>query len=472
MIPSILSLAATAARPALPNSTGAAPSADGESFGDTLQRAAGIAAGEDRADGTVPAVGGVAAARAHRADAAAETGRRPRRDADGSADPMPDAGALAAVGEEPADAAVAAESPDPAAAGAIDIVALVSTLAIALPAAPASPATAAPAPARRSAAVADATDAAATTRPVATAAAADGMARPTVAAAVAAAAAPAAAFVAAPSAAPAIPVAHATPPDDSAATAAGTLPPEDAGAPDPRAGRPATARPGSALPPTDPAPVAAALAAAGRAARGVDAIAERNGGRAIEPAAPAAPQAAPQASPALPEGLAGLALAPARSEPVTQRPEAAVPVAASIDEPVGTPDFAHALGVRLTVFAREGIEQARLDLHPAELGPIAVQLALDGAQLRVDFSADVAATRQALEQALPGLASTLAEAGLTLSGGGVSQQMRDGAGRDRAGTPGTSPRRTAGVDATATTAQEPVLRTRTVRLDGLVDLYA
>ena len=89
---------------------------------------------------------------------------------------------------------------------------------------------------------------------------------------------------------------------------------------------------------------------------------------------------------------------------------------------VGTPEFAPALGVQVSLLVRDGISEARLQVHPAELGPIAVQIALDGRSAQVHMSAEHAATRQALEQALPMLASALRDAGMTLTGGGVSQQ--------------------------------------------------
>ena len=139
-----------------------------------------------------------------------------------------------------------------------------------------------------------------------------------------------------------------------------------------------------------------------------------------------------------------------------------------LSAPLGTRDFAQELGARVALFAKGGIEHARLNLNPAELGPIALQLALDGTQLRVDMSAALAATRQALEQALPGLAGALAEAGLTLSGGGVFEQARGEAGNARNGQPG---RGRAGAD-TGPDEAAPAVVTRPVRLDGLVDLYA
>ncbi len=141
---------------------------------------------------------------------------------------------------------------------------------------------------------------------------------------------------------------------------------------------------------------------------------------------------------------------------------------ATVDEPVGSEGFAGALGARVAILAREGLEQARLNVHPAELGPIALRLALDGTQVRVDMSADVASTRQALEQALPELASALRDAGFTLAGGGVFHQA-PGDHRDPpafARVPDTDARGDGPAERSAPTP------TRTVERRGLVDLYA
>jgi flagellar hook-length control protein FliK len=121
-------------------------------------------------------------------------------------------------------------------------------------------------------------------------------------------------------------------------------------------------------------------------------------------------------------------------------PRAATP-AVAIAAPVQTPDFAQELGLRLSVLARDGVHEAELHLNPADMGPVSVQIVMDGTQARIDFGADVAATRQAIEAGLPGLASALRDAGFTLAGGGVSQhaggrreggESRDhGAGEER-----------------------------------------
>lgn len=83
------------------------------------------------------------------------------------------------------------------------------------------------------------------------------------------------------------------------------------------------------------------------------------------------------------------------------------------------PEFKSALGVQVAVLVRQGVEQARLQLNPAEMGPVAIRLLKQGQDVRVDLAADLAQTRQVLEQSLPALAQALKEAGFTLAGGGV-----------------------------------------------------
>ena len=100
------------------------------------------------------------------------------------------------------------------------------------------------------------------------------------------------------------------------------------------------------------------------------------------------------------------------------------PAEARLGTTPGQAGFAEQLGAQLSTFVREGVQHARLQLHPLELGPVTVQIQLDGGKAHLSFAAEHALTRQALEQALPALASSLREAGLTLSGGGVFEQPR------------------------------------------------
>ena len=119
------------------------------------------------------------------------------------------------------------------------------------------------------------------------------------------------------------------------------------------------------------------------------------------------------ASAAMPTALA-LAAMPAAPKAI----EAALPTAI-LPAPIDTPAFAPALATQLRWWANDGVQQAQLLLNPAEMGPVTVKIVIDGRDARIDFSADMAATRSAIEAALPVLAAALDDSGLKLSGGGV-----------------------------------------------------
>ncbi|MDP3084264.1 MAG: flagellar hook-length control protein FliK [Rubrivivax sp.] len=141
------------------------------------------------------------------------------------------------------------------------------------------------------------------------------------------------------------------------------------------------------------------------------------------PAASAGAEALPTPSPTL--ALAAATAPGHAAATVTGVAAGALPVDARVDARVDSPDFAAALGTQLSVLVKDGVQHARLHLNPAALGPISVQIALDGQTAQVHMVAEQALTRQALEQAMPALASALRESGLTLTGGGVFEQPRD-----------------------------------------------
>ncbi|MBL0727665.1 flagellar hook-length control protein FliK [Piscinibacter sp. HJYY11] len=154
----------------------------------------------------------------------------------------------------------------------------------------------------------------------------------------------------------------------------------------------------------------------------------------------------------------------------TRGSEAAAPASVQVPTPATSPEFPKELGVQVSVLAKDGIQQAELHLNPAEMGPISVQIAIDGTQAQVNFGADSATTRQIIESGLPELAASLREAGFTLSGGGVHSQARgreqggDGErGGDRSGT-----RAIGGSNETDVTPRRTVGRVSA----GGVDLYA
>ena len=105
----------------------------------------------------------------------------------------------------------------------------------------------------------------------------------------------------------------------------------------------------------------------------------------------------------------------------------------------------------MSVLVKDGVQQAELHLNPAETGPVSIAITLEGTQAHVEFGADLAATRQAIENGLPALASALRDAGFTLAGGGVAQHSRSGGGQGerRSGRPRRSGRASRGGDSIA-----------------------
>jgi flagellar hook-length control protein FliK len=149
---------------------------------------------------------------------------------------------------------------------------------------------------------------------------------------------------------------------------------------------------------------------------------------------------------------------------------------ASLAAPVTSPEFRAALGAQVSILARAGVQQAELHLNPAELGPVSVQIVLDGQQAQVNFGADSALTRQIIEAGMPELAGALRDAGLTLTGGGVSQhaggQRQDGSGNGTAGGSGSSAQSGTGSDGTSDALAEQARRSSARVAQGGVDLYA
>ena len=112
--------------------------------------------------------------------------------------------------------------------------------------------------------------------------------------------------------------------------------------------------------------------------------------------------------------------APGAAPATSNLPAAQAQIAASPDSPA----FAPELGAQISTFVRQGVERAQLQLHPAEMGPVTVQILVEGAAAQVRLWADQPGTRLALEQAMPTLAGQLRESGLTLTGGGVFEQAQ------------------------------------------------
>lgn len=111
----------------------------------------------------------------------------------------------------------------------------------------------------------------------------------------------------------------------------------------------------------------------------------------------------------------------------TSRPAEANPISAAtqlpdIKAPPDTAGFSQEVVARVRMIQGQGGTEARLNLHPAELGRLQIAITSEGDATRVAFVVDNAQAKEALEQAMPRLREFLQQAGLQLAEGSVSQQ--------------------------------------------------
>lgn len=145
----------------------------------------------------------------------------------------------------------------------------------------------------------------------------------------------------------------------------------------------------------------------------------------------------------------------------------APPVAAhvlTVDSPVGTPGFAQELGQQVAWLGGQEIKQARIRLHPEELGQLDVKVSVAHDRVDVTFAVQHPAAVHAVQQTLPQLDSLLAQHGLALGHAEVGQQQAGGEHSRGQSTGGSVDG--AGDDGLAATA------TSTPAALGLLDMFA
>ncbi|MBT2145238.1 MULTISPECIES: flagellar hook-length control protein FliK [unclassified Rhodanobacter] len=121
-------------------------------------------------------------------------------------------------------------------------------------------------------------------------------------------------------------------------------------------------------------------------------------------------------------------------------PAAAAPVAVhqlQLPSPLGSQSFAQDLGQQVAWLGGQDIKQARIRLHPEELGSLDVNVSVTQGRVDVVFSAQHPAAVSAVQQSLPQLDQMLARHGLSLGHTEVGQHGR-GDRRGHAGDGGTT----------------------------------
>lgn len=163
-------------------------------------------------------------------------------------------------------------------------------------------------------------------------------------------------------------------------------------------------------------------------------------------------------------GLEALALATTPA-PASASTTPALPQL-QLSSPPGSPGFAGELGQQVLWLGQQDIREAKIRLHPEDLGSLDVHLSVSHDRVDVVFSAQHPAAVTAVQQSLPQLDHLLARHGLSLGHAEVGQQQNRGDERGHGEGRSASPT-TDEIDAVHTTA----LPVTTGRI-GLLDAFA
>jgi flagellar hook-length control protein FliK len=97
-------------------------------------------------------------------------------------------------------------------------------------------------------------------------------------------------------------------------------------------------------------------------------------------------------------------------------------VTRTVPVPVHDPRWPEAVATQVRWAVADGVQSATLKMVPEHLGPVELHIELRDNQVNVNFGANQAETRQALQDSLPRLREVLAGAGITLGQANVQQQ--------------------------------------------------
>ncbi len=144
-------------------------------------------------------------------------------------------------------------------------------------------------------------------------------------------------------------------------------------------------------------------------------------------------------------------------------------VSASVQTPVGSPEWGQAMSQRIMWLANRGISAAELQLNPRDLGPVDVRISVSGEQATVQFSSQQAGVREALESSVVRLREMMESGGLNLADVDVSDQSHSEHAQADAGD-GSARNSTGETDDLAGAPEAGLVQQ--IESDGLVDFYA
>ncbi len=146
----------------------------------------------------------------------------------------------------------------------------------------------------------------------------------------------------------------------------------------------------------------------------------------------------------------------------------------SVAVPFNDPRWAQQMGERVVWLARGDVQSAQINITPPQMGPIQINIKMNGDQMSAQFVAVNPEVRQALDDAMPRLREMLSGAGINLGQANVGSQTPQQQQQQSQAQFGQTPRLT-GEDAILSVdkpmgsnlAHQPTQRGR-----GMVDLFA
>ena len=133
---------------------------------------------------------------------------------------------------------------------------------------------------------------------------------------------------------------------------------------------------------------------------------------------------------------ATLNLQAANQGATTQRHDAVA--TASVDTPIQDQRWAQSFGDRIVWLAKNDQQSAQININPPQLGPVQINLKINGDQATMAFASPHAEVRQAIEDAMPRLREVLAGAGIDLGQTNVGAQLAQHDQRNQASSPDSS----------------------------------
>ncbi|HDL6961635.1 TPA: flagellar hook-length control protein FliK [Yersinia enterocolitica] len=100
----------------------------------------------------------------------------------------------------------------------------------------------------------------------------------------------------------------------------------------------------------------------------------------------------------------------------------AAPASGYLSAQLGSQEWQQSLGQQVIMFSRNGQQNAELRLNPQELGALQISLKIDDNQAQLHFASAHSQVRAAIEAAMPGLRTALAESGIQLGQSSVGSE--------------------------------------------------